>query len=99
MARPASTAGEVIAADDEPEIRELLAEYLGRHGYSVRTADGGAQLRALLAQKPADDHLTKPFDLRELLARVKAVLRRTRRPSAGTGGARRSGYVFVPAEG
>ena len=28
----------------------------------------------------ADDYVTKPFDLRELLARVRAVLRRTSRP-------------------
>jgi DNA-binding response OmpR family regulator len=36
----------------------------------------------------ADDYVTKPFDLRELLARIKAVLRRTPRealhPSAST---------------
>jgi two-component system phosphate regulon response regulator OmpR len=118
---------EIVAVDDEPEIRGLVAEYLGRHGYSVRTADGGAALRALLAKKPADlilldvampgedgfsvarqlraqtqaaiifvtaahevtdrvvglevgadDYLTKPFDLRELVARVRSVLRRTR---------------------
>ncbi len=31
----------------------------------------------------ADDYLTKPFDLEELLARIKAVLRRTR-PSSDT---------------
>lgn len=30
----------------------------------------------------ADDYLAKPFDLRELLARVKSVLRRYRRPAA-----------------
>jgi two-component system KDP operon response regulator KdpE len=28
----------------------------------------------------ADDYLTKPFNAKELIARVKAVLRRTRRP-------------------
>jgi DNA-binding response OmpR family regulator len=31
----------------------------------------------------ADDYVTKPFDLDVLLARVKAVLRRTEHPSAG----------------
>jgi two-component system OmpR family response regulator len=36
----------------------------------------------------ADDYLTKPFDQRELLARVKAVLRRTAA----------SGAVAMPAE-
>jgi two-component system alkaline phosphatase synthesis response regulator PhoP len=33
----------------------------------------------------ADDYLTKPFSPRELVARIKAVLRRGRAPSAGEG--------------
>jgi DNA-binding response OmpR family regulator len=33
----------------------------------------------------ADDYLTKPFSPRELAARIEAVLRRTRRGSAGAG--------------
>jgi two-component system KDP operon response regulator KdpE len=32
----------------------------------------------------ADDYLTKPFSAKELVARVKAVLRRTKRPEART---------------
>lgn len=33
----------------------------------------------------ADDYLTKPFSIRELLARIKALLRRARQPSMKTG--------------
>ncbi len=44
----------------------------------------------------ADDYVTKPFDLRELLARIKAVLRRLspdagRMPAAGAPGSARGG--------
>lgn len=48
----------------------------------------------------ADDYITKPFHLREVLARVRAVLRRydqSQTPSPTTGGApvgARSGYAF-----
>jgi DNA-binding response OmpR family regulator len=45
------------------------------------TARGEEIDRVLGLELGADDYLTKPFSLRELLARVKAVLRR----SAGTG--------------
>ncbi len=51
----------------------------------------------------ADDYLTKPFELRELLARVRAVLRRARpvqaESASGNGEtvARFAGLVFTPA--
>ncbi len=122
----------LLIVDDEPELRGLLAEYFGRHGFAVRAAAGAAEARALIAeQRPAlalldinmpgenglslarwlreahagvaivmlttasepvdrivglelgaDDYVGKPFELRELLARVRAVLRRTQAPAA-----------------
>jgi len=121
--QPAPT---VLVVDDEPELRSLLAEYFGRHGFSVRTAADAVAARALVAEQApslaildinmpgenglslarwlreshprtglvmlttagesidrivglelgADDYLPKPFEMRELLARVRAVLRR-----------------------
>ena len=123
----------LLVVDDEPELRGLLAEYFGRHGFEVRSASDAAQARELISgAKPdlavldinmpgenglslarwmreahpevaivmlttasesvdrivglelgADDYLSKPFELRELLARVRAVLRRSRAPRAG----------------
>jgi len=117
----------IAVVDDHQDIRELVARYLGAHGFRVSSADSAASLRRLLersapdllvldimmpgedglslcrqlratSQLPiifltavaedtdriiglemgADDYLTKPFNPRELLARIKAVLRRTR---------------------
>ncbi|MDN3556375.1 response regulator [Halomonas maura] len=122
MTTPPAT---LIVVDDDPEIRELLADYLGRHGYRALVAEDAAALSALLdhatpdlvildlmlpgddgfaicrrlrrhSEVPiimltasadetdrilglelgADDYLGKPFNPRELLARIKAVLRR-----------------------
>jgi DNA-binding response OmpR family regulator len=123
-----AAAARVLVVDDEPELRALLAEYLGRQGFSVRAAADAAEARALVAQEAppvaildihmpgenglslarwlreahprtgivmlttagepvdrivglelgADDYLPKPFELRELLARVRALQRRIR---------------------
>ena len=35
----------IVVCDDEPDLRDTVAEYLAAHGYDVVTADGGAALR------------------------------------------------------
>lgn len=116
----------LLVVDDDQEIRTLLSQFLGRHGFRISTAaNGGAMQRVLqdasvdlvildlmmpgedglaLCRRVransslpvimltamgeetdriigleigADDYLPKPFNPRELLARVKAVLRRS----------------------
>lgn len=125
----------VLIVDDEPDVRETLADYLSGHGYEVAEAASGAAMRtALEAALPdvvlldiglpgedgltlarylrerynlaiimvtgagevvdrivglevgADDYVAKPFDLRELLARLKSVLRRYRGDAARAAG-------------
>jgi two-component system OmpR family response regulator len=116
----------LLLVDDEPSLREPLAEYLARQGFVVRQAEDAAKARAaLLKETPdlvlldimmpgedglslcrylaeakhlpvimltakgeamdrivgleigADDYVAKPFEPRELVARIRSVLRRT----------------------
>jgi len=57
----------------------LCQQLRARHGIAVimLTAMGELSDRVVGLELGADDYLTKPFDARELLARVRAVLRRT----------------------
>ena len=48
----------VLVADDEPVIRQLLAELLTEAGYAVRAARDGAEALALLADQTPDLVLT-----------------------------------------
>ncbi|MGB7806488.1 MAG: response regulator transcription factor [Actinomycetota bacterium] len=119
---------QVLVVDDEPMVREVLARYLERDGFDVRTAEDGAQalerfdpsqtglvlldlmlpridglevfsrLRSISSvpvimltargeetdrvvglDLGADDYVTKPFSPREVVARVRAVMRRSKR--------------------
>ena len=54
--------------------RKLRAHYRG--GLVIVTGRGDAVDKVVGLEIGADDYITKPFDLRELLARVRAVLRR-----------------------
>jgi len=49
----------------------------------VVTARDGEADRVLALDEGADDYLVKPFGLAELLARIRAVLRRGQRPGGG----------------
>jgi len=51
----------------------------------VVTARGEEADRVLALDEGADDYLVKPFGLAELLARIRAVLRRGQRPGSGGG--------------
>ena len=124
----------IYVTDDDPGIRELVAEYLTSQGYRVETAEDAVSLERLLAARlpallvldwmmpgedglsvarrlraqpgfppiimlsakgedidriiglevGADDYLPKPFNPRELLARIRAVLRRHSAAAAPT---------------
>ena len=129
----------IAIVEDEPDLRDAVAEYLGANGYDVVTAENADAMRDLVKtqafhlaildiampgedglslgrwlrqQAPmgiiyataagsaidrivglelgADDYIVKPYELRELLARVRSVLRRVPRPSETPAGAGKS---------
>ncbi|MDA8286891.1 MAG: response regulator transcription factor [Actinomycetota bacterium] len=61
------------------ELRERSAV-----GIIVVSARGGERDKVTALNMGADDYLTKPFSIEELLARIMATLRRTRAPSTST---------------
>ncbi|MGH6786364.1 MAG: response regulator [Novosphingobium sp.] len=123
MSEPAPT--RLLLVDDEPGLREPLAEYLSRQGFAVSQAASAAEARTRLRDETpdlvlldimmpgedglslcrhltetraiptilltargeatdrvvgleigADDYVVKPFEPRELVARIRSVLRR-----------------------
>ena len=76
-----------------------IARQLREHwqcGLVIVTGRGDAVDKVVGLEIGADDYVTKPFDLRELLARIKAVLRRIA-PSEATA-APRDGFRFADWE-
>ncbi len=86
-----------LAAKDQPSLVLLDVMLPGMDGWSVcrelrkhsdvpilfLTAKDDEFDRVLGLELGADDYITKPFSIRELVARVKAVLRRTEGKQAG----------------
>jgi Response regulator receiver domain len=75
----------VLLVDDDTELGELIREYLAREGFLLAasrvpvlmlTARGDDVDRIVGLELGADDYLSKPFNPRELVARIRAILRR-----------------------
>ena len=64
--------------EDEPNILELLSASLRLAGFEVATATGGLEAKVNGLTVGGDDYVTKPFSLEEVIARIRAVLRRVR---------------------
>jgi DNA-binding response OmpR family regulator len=120
----------IVVVEDEPDLRDAVAEYLIANGFDVTALPDAAAMRVLAEQEAfhlaildiampgedglslarwlrgkmpigiifataagtsidrivglelgADDYIVKPYELRELLARVRSVLRRVPTPS------------------
>lgn len=72
-----------LPGEDGFSIARQLREHW-RCGLVIVTGRGDAIDKVVGLEVGADDYVTKPFDLRELLARIKAVLRRLA-PAGDTG--------------
>lgn len=73
-------------------IRDLRGHWQGP--VIIVSGRGESVERVVGLELGADDYVTKPFDLRELLARIRSVLRRTQ-PAHATESPVRNGFEFA----
>lgn len=88
-----------LPGEDGFTVARQLREHW-RCGLVIVTGRGDAVDKVVGLEVGADDYVTKPFDLRELLARVKAVLRRMTPADApaASAGSRRERFRFATWE-
>ncbi len=80
------------------QIREAGPDAASAPGLIMVTALNEESDRVVGLEMGADDYITKPFSPRELVARVRAVLRRRQAEPAAPAPARRIGALSVDAE-
>jgi CheY-like chemotaxis protein len=70
-----ATRGHLLVVDDEPDVRELLAQGLVSAGYRVQSAAGGAEALEAMTQDPPSavllDLMMRPPDGFEVLYRMR----------------------------
>jgi len=141
----ATKTANILAVDDDPSVRQMIADYLADNDVRVTTLASGREIAEVMARETidllvldlrlpgedgmqiarklreesdvpiimltgrkdeadrvmglelgADDYLTKPFSPRELLARIRALLRRSRaHETVADGLARVRAYRFA----
>src|SRR6202041_3384598 len=82
-----------LVVDDESSFRRVLRTSLATSGFAIEEARSGEEAVAMLVHSAfdlvkaleagADDYVTKPIRFRELVARLRAVIRRLRIDDAG----------------
>ena len=87
-----------LPGEDGFVLARWLRERSGRIGIIMVTAAADTVDRVVGLETGADDYIAKPFEPRELLARVKSVLRRTTGATASTGPRVRMGRRVLDLE-